>query len=96
MAAIIRPVSAIDGDNDEPDPPPVGEVDDVPEDLLAMTEEACRDLDDIQSRAVRQLIINFSDVFAGPNGELGLEQEINTGNTKPIKQHPRRQAFTRQ
>ena len=98
VAAIIRPVSAIDGNNDEP-APPLGEADDVPEHLLAMAEEACKDLDDAQSKAVRQLIINFSDVFAGPNGELGLtnllEHEINTGNTKPIKQHPRRQAFTR-
>ena len=51
MAAIIRPVSAVDGDNDET-APPVGDVDEVPEHLLAMTEEACKDLDFTQSKAV--------------------------------------------
>ena len=43
------------------------------------------------------MIIQYQDVFAGPNGELGLidlvEHHIDTGDNKPVKLRPRRQAL---
>jgi transposase InsO family protein len=66
----------------------------VPEHLTPLFESASETLDTKQQDSLRSLLTEFTDVFMEPGGTLGrtdiAEHTINTGDSKPIKMHPRR------
>jgi hypothetical protein len=66
----------------------------VPLHLRSMFMRAIVGLTDAQASQVKTLIIKYSDVFEGPNGELGRTNKvchvIDTGSHPPIKLPPRR------
>ena len=71
-----------------------GVVPSFPQHLEPMMAETAAHLTPEQNEKVRALVAEFSDVFTGPNGELGqtdlVEHNINTGDNAPVKSHPRR------
>ena len=59
-----------------------------------MLDEAEQDLTAAQYLQLEELLLNYQDIFLGPEGELGqttlTEHTIDRGNARPIKQPPRR------
>lgn len=51
-------------------------------------------MDTEQKLKIKHLLIEYQDIFMGPDGKLGhidlLQHVIDTGNAKPVKQPPRR------
>ena len=70
------------------------EILDLPEHLEPLIQNASSELTCEEKQRLRQLIIQYQDIFMQPDGKLGqthiVEHEINTGNHKPIKLPPRR------
>ena len=70
------------------------ETETVPEHLKTLYENTCELLDVEQSRQVRHLLNEFSDVFVSSDKDIGrtgiIKHEIETGNARPIKHKPRR------
>lgn len=66
----------------------------IPDHLENMYQKAAVNLDEEQCDALTDVIIKYQDAFIGPDGQLGVaksvKHSINTGSTKPIKQHSRR------
>lgn len=71
----------------------------VPEHLTAMVRGASTALTGHQVSELEALLLEYQDTFVGPDGKLGLthltEHTIDTGDTKPIKQRPRRMAYVK-
>ena len=65
----------------------------IPEHLKSLWED-CKHLDESQHLQVGNLLKEYADIFAKSKSDLGyttlVEHTINTGNTAPIKQRPRR------
>ena len=72
-----------------------GESIEVPEHLKDLFDRSSGHLDDSQKQELSKLLNDFSDTFATSKSDLGktdvVEHEINTGDSMPIKQPPRRQ-----
>ena len=66
----------------------------VPSHLQPLLDEAEQDLTATQYLQLEELLMNYQEIFLGPEGELGqtslTEHTIDTGGAKPIKQPPRR------
>jgi hypothetical protein len=49
-------------------------------------------VDTEQKLKIKHLLIEYQDIFMGPDGKLGhidlLQHVIDTGNAKPVKQPP--------
>ena len=99
---VIKPVSSIpttqlEGSNGNRR---CAKLSQVPEHLQEMARSACANLNDDQSELVCIMILDYEDVFAGPQGELGrtnlLEHRIDTGDNAPIRMRPRRQPYAKQ
>ncbi|KAL3265645.1 hypothetical protein HHI36_009850 [Cryptolaemus montrouzieri] len=65
-----------------------------PQQLLDLLTSSCHDLDNQQTIRVRQLIEEYHDEFATDDDKTGkthiIRHKINTGDSQPIRQHPRR------
>ena len=72
----------------------------VPEHLLKLYQATAEDLDDHGRALVRQVLRRNADIFASSSTDLGstnvATHSIDTGDSKPIKQAPRRVAIHRQ
>ena len=68
--------------------------DEVPTHLQELYDDTCTTLSPDERLIVKQLLIDFSDIFSTSDDDLGLthltEHTINTGNATPVKQAPRR------
>ena len=66
----------------------------LPSHLDDLYERTIPCLDQIQKNEVAVLLTEFSDVFASSTDDLGrtslVKHTINTGDSKPIRQNPRR------
>ena len=63
----------------------------IPEHLKILVENLSPKLSQEQVVEIHKFIIEFQDVFVGPDGKFDkILHEIDTGNAKPIKQPPRR------
>ena len=66
----------------------------VPSHLQPLLDEAEQDLTATQYLQLQDLLMNYQEIFLGPEGELGhtslSEHTIDTGDARPIKQPPRR------
>ena len=67
---------------------------DIPEHLRDLYQSSCAELDDTQQNALKDLLIDFADVFSANEFDLGnftaLEHDIDTGDARPVKQRFRR------
>ena len=85
-----KPLKSVD---DEKASLPIG-LDQVPQHLQSLLNSASGSLIDDQMESLRQLLVEYQDVFMGPDGKLGrtdlVKHTIDTGNAKPIKIPPRR------
>ena len=67
---------------------------DVPEHLRQLAIDSSEDLTPEQRRELESVLVEFRDVFARDDFDLGnftaLEHEIDTGDARPIKQRMRR------
>ena len=72
----------------------VNEEPKVPEHLACLFEKVSPTLTSEQKRKVKEFLVEFQDVFIGPDGKLGrssiVKHTIDTGDTRPIKIPPRR------
>ena len=72
----------------------------VPEHLRPMLEKASPRLSKIQQLEVAKLLIEYEEVFVGPDGKMGMTDlvthSIDTQGHKPIKQRPRRTPYAQQ
>ena len=70
----------------------------LPDQLLTLWESSCKDLSEEEGVQLRNLLLEFSDVFVGSDGILGktnvIKHTIDTGNALPIKLPPRRVPFS--
>ena len=70
------------------------EDENLPDFLNTLYEKSCSDLNKSQKQELKSLLFEFSDVFASGEFDLGtfsaLEHEIDTGDSRPIKQRMRR------
>jgi RNase H-like domain found in reverse transcriptase/Reverse transcriptase (RNA-dependent DNA polymerase) len=66
----------------------------MPPHLQQVFAESCKQLNEDQSLRLVQLLIEFQDVFAADEFDLGnftaIEHQIDTGNARPVKQRIRR------
>ena len=66
----------------------------VPDHLMDLLVRSSECLDQTQKEELTSLLCEFSDVFASSSDDLGrsnvVKHRIDTGNAKPIRQHPRR------
>ena len=66
----------------------------LPDHLKPLIESLSQKLSDQQRAKFKRLLVQFQDIFVGPDGQLGLthltKHCIDTGNHVPIKQRPRR------
>ena len=66
----------------------------IPEHLKDMYDKSIKNLDQDESSQFAKLLLQFQDVFAKTDFDLGnfteIEHKIDTGDAKPIKQHMRR------
>jgi predicted aspartyl protease len=66
----------------------------MPPHLQQVFAESCKQLNEDQSLRLAQLLIEFQDVFAADEFDLGnftaIEHQIDTGNARPVKQRIRR------
>ena len=66
----------------------------VPAHLQELLENGSQFLTSEQKQSLEQLLVKFQEVFVGPDGKLGrtnlIKHKINTGDHRPIRQHPRR------
>ncbi|MEW8548369.1 MAG: reverse transcriptase family protein, partial [Candidatus Thiodiazotropha sp.] len=66
----------------------------LPEHLQTLLNGASEKLKKEQREALRSLLVEFQDIFMGPDGKLGrtdlVKHTIDTGQAKPIKIPPRR------
>lgn len=66
----------------------------LPSHLLPLIENTSKTISKVQKASLSQLINQYSDIFVGPDGQLGQtslsEHAINTADAKPIKLPPRR------
>ncbi|KAK6181451.1 hypothetical protein SNE40_009297 [Patella caerulea] len=62
--------------------------------LEELFKRSCVNLDQAHTGALKGLLLKYRDIFSKSAGDLGLthltQHCIDTGDTKPIKQHPRR------
>ena len=67
---------------------------DLPEHLHELIQKSSSDLTFENKEKLKDLLIEFQDVFVGPDGNLGqtgiVKHKINTGTAKPVKVPPRR------
>lgn len=65
-----------------------------PDHLKGLLDGCPTDLTSENKQKLKDLIVEFQDIFSSPEGPLGrtqlVEHEINTGNQKPVKIPPRR------
>lgn len=65
-----------------------------PDHLKCLLDGCPTDLTSENKQKLKDLIVEFQDIFSSPEGPLGrtqlVEHEINTGNQKPVKIPPRR------
>ena len=68
----------------------------LPTHLKEMYEKGCVHLSAKQKEEVKELLVEFQDVFSKNNYDLGkthlLQHEVDTGDSRPTKQNPRRQS----
>ena len=66
----------------------------VPEHLVELYEKSAKKLDEKEKMELKQLLVEYEDVFSKNDWDLGLthltEHSIDTGDAAPIKQRPRR------
>ena len=66
----------------------------LPEHLQCILDKVSPKVDTEQKLKIKHLLIEYQDIFMGPDGKLGhiylLQHVIDTGNAKPVKQPPRR------
>ena len=66
----------------------------LPSHIVDMYNDSCEHLDETQARAVRELLIEFSDIFSTSDTDIGctnvIQHEICTKDAKPIRRHARR------
>lgn len=66
----------------------------LPPHLTPLLENTSEHLTDDQRAKLAKVILDYADIFVGPDGKLGqtniIEHTINTGDAKPIKIPPRR------
>jgi hypothetical protein len=71
----------------------------VPEHLREMMEEATASLNAEDALKVQRLVLSYTDVFVGEDGELGrtdlVDHHIETGGARPIKCPYRPPGFAR-
>ena len=69
----------------------------LPAHLQPLLDNASPELTSQQRLALTNLLIEYQDVFVGPDGRLGrtdlVEHTIDTGSSKPIKLPPRRTSY---
>lgn len=72
----------------------------LPEYLLDLYQRSSVSLNDDQAQQLKNLLINYQDVFAKPGGPLGrtdlVEHAIDTGDARPVKLPPRRIPLAKQ
>ena len=66
----------------------------LPEHLQPLLDEAAVNLQDSQIKKLQEILIQYQDAFVGCDGKIGVtnmgEHTIDTGDSPPIKQAPRR------
>ena len=66
----------------------------LPEHLRKLLEESCNNLDENQKDKLTHLLLKYHHCFSSSSQDLGMtdltEHTIDTGNSRPIKQPPRR------
>lgn len=70
----------------------------LPEHLIPIIDKISPKVTESQKQSIKELLIDFQDIFVGPDGKLGrtnlAKHVINTGDAKPIKLPPRRAHIT--
>ena len=100
VAGLLKPVEEV---HDEVHPQgkmeESAEDTEIPEHLRGMVEDANESLNETQRKQVSALVVRWAHLFAKPDGKLGrtplVEHHIDTGDARPIKQRPRRQAWAK-
>ena len=71
----------------------------LPSHLEKLFNLSCQELTNIQQKHLRELLCNFGDVFSKSPTDIGrtklVKHKIDTGNSKPIRQSPRRIPFAK-
>ena len=79
-----KPFKSVD---DEKASMPIG-LDQIPQHLQSLLNSASGSLTDVQMESLRLLLVEYQDVFMGPDGKLGrtdlVKHTTDTGNAKPI------------
>ena len=74
-------------------------IDDIPEHLKPMVDNASTDLNEAQKAHLYKIIYHNQDIFLGPDGKLGrtplVQHSIDTGNAKPIRARAYKPALKR-
>ena len=66
----------------------------VPSSLKLVVEKTAEVLDDEQARKITNVLLSYQDVFSKGEGDIGrapgVQHKIDTANSSPVKQNPRR------
>ena len=69
-------------------------LDKVPSNLKLLAEKTAEVLDDEQSRKITNALLCYQDVFSKNESDIGrasgVQHKIDTANSSPVKQNPRR------
>ena len=92
--AIVSPVDGFGEIKGDLVLPCTSDTTEFPEHLQPLLDQVSESLSDVQIQQLRALILNYTSIFVGPDGELGhtdiTKHRIDTGSAKPVKLPPRR------